>query len=447
MSFGLVATGFSPKSLQDCKDDLEAAFKASFGESIDVSPQSNFGQLIGIMAERYADLWSLGNAVYNASTPDSASGAALIQLAGLTGTVQRAASKSTVTITATGTPTTSLTSGRGASVTSTGIQFVTTETKTITVLTSWVHDTVYTAGNRRTNSSKCYLCITGGTAASSGGPTTTAADITDGTVHWKYLGSGTGAIDIAAEAVLTGPLVAAAGTLAVIDTAVSGWTSVTNLLDATLGTDLESDSSLRLRREAEIRSIGTSSVEALRADLLRVDGVQTATVFENVTDTTDGNSLPPHSVECLVLGGVDADVAAAVFEKAAGIQTYGTTTVTHTDSQGIDHDVSFSRPTEKNIYVRIDLTYDATKYPTDGDAQVKQAVVDFGDAQLAGKNVVSASVGAQAFKIPGVIDTPIVYVKKDSGPATSAATVAISLREIAVFDTSRITVNSSSGTP
>ena len=53
---------------------------------------------------------------------------------------------------------------------------------------AWVLSTAYTLGQRRVNDTgKLYEVITAGTSASSGGPTGTAADITDGTVHWKYI--------------------------------------------------------------------------------------------------------------------------------------------------------------------------------------------------------------------------------------------------------------------
>jgi hypothetical protein len=55
---------------------------------------------------------------------------------------------------------------------------------------AWAASTSYTVGQRRSNSSKVYEVITAGTSASSGGPTTTASDITDGTVHWMYLSAG-----------------------------------------------------------------------------------------------------------------------------------------------------------------------------------------------------------------------------------------------------------------
>lgn len=56
---------------------------------------------------------------------------------------------------------------------------------------AWVLSTVYAAGALVTNDTgKLYTCITAGTSAGSGGPTGTAADITDGSVHWMYAGAG-----------------------------------------------------------------------------------------------------------------------------------------------------------------------------------------------------------------------------------------------------------------
>lgn len=53
--------------------------------------------------------------------------------------------------------------------------------------TVWAGTTAYAKGAYVTNSTNIYRCITAGTSAASGGPTTTAADITDGTAHWKYI--------------------------------------------------------------------------------------------------------------------------------------------------------------------------------------------------------------------------------------------------------------------
>jgi hypothetical protein len=54
---------------------------------------------------------------------------------------------------------------------------------------AWAALTAYTAGQRIANGGKVYQCITSGSSGSSGGPTGTASDITDGTAHWAYIGA------------------------------------------------------------------------------------------------------------------------------------------------------------------------------------------------------------------------------------------------------------------
>lgn len=69
----------------------------------------------------------------------------------------------------------------------------------IRVAPPWAASTAFRAGDLVTNGSapiKLYLCVTGGTSAASGGPTTTAAAITDGTATWTYLGNGLNYADL-----------------------------------------------------------------------------------------------------------------------------------------------------------------------------------------------------------------------------------------------------------
>lgn len=49
---------------------------------------------------------------------------------------------------------------------------------------AWATSHAYAVGNLVTNGGQIYRCITAGTSAAAGGPTGTASDITDGTVHW-----------------------------------------------------------------------------------------------------------------------------------------------------------------------------------------------------------------------------------------------------------------------
>ena len=52
----------------------------------------------------------------------------------------------------------------------------------------WTGSKAYYAGTYINNGGKSYKCLTSGTSAATGGPTGTAASITDGTVVWKYEG-------------------------------------------------------------------------------------------------------------------------------------------------------------------------------------------------------------------------------------------------------------------
>jgi uncharacterized phage protein gp47/JayE len=152
-------------------------------------------------------------------------------------------------------------------------------------------------------------------------------------------------------------------------------------------------------------------------------------------------------VEALIQGGADQDIFDALLASVAGgIGTHGSTSGTATDSEGTDHTMKFSRPTEINIYVDITLTYDADLYPADGDTQIKNAIVTFGDAQAVGKDVVSSSIKAACFNVDGVLDVSLAEIDTSPSPTTET-TIVITSRQLAVHDTSRITVASSAATP
>jgi uncharacterized phage protein gp47/JayE len=452
-TFGLTPTGLVVKTTDLIRQDINALLVAKFGASFDTSDGSPDGALAGILAERYGQLWNLAQQVGASQDPDQATGAALDALCLLTGTFRTAAKSSTATLTLTGTPATVVASQSRASTTSTAQPFATTASATITALTAWVALTVYVVGDRRTNSGNAYQCITGGTAAGAGGPTTTLADITDGSVHWRYLGAGTGAIDVLAASVSTGAIVGVSGDITSITTPVGGWSGVINILDATLGNDVQTDASLRVSRIAALAAPGSGTPNAIRAAVLGVANVTSCTVFVNNTDTVNSDSMPPHSVEVLVQGGLDAAIATVLFgQVAAGIAFQGTTSSVVVDSQGVSQTVKFSRPVNVNVYVDITVVKDPAFYPATGDALIQAAIAAYGGLQAVGKDVVAASVGAQAFTVTGVLDVPRAgslggaLVGIAPSP-TLDTTIVITSRQLAVFDTSRVVVHSSNGTP
>jgi uncharacterized phage protein gp47/JayE len=531
MPFGVLSTGFSAKPLATIVSELESAFKAGpLGESAgsesdgSIPAQSIAGQEIAIMADGLAAQWELQEAVYNALDPTGATDAALDQVCALSGTVRDAASYSTVTCTCTGTAGTILPAQRIATVTDSLTRFesrgqitgaaawqastayvvgdvvtnlVGTETRYYQCITAgtsaasggptttnpditdgtvhwawgqatlaniteiWVALTDYVVGDFVDNAGNTYRCITAGTSAGAGGPTTTAADITDGTVHWRYLGADTiGATDVLFQAEDAGALAAAADTLVTIGTPVSGWSSLHNQLAATPGALVESDPALRIRRESELASQGNATADAIRADVLEVAGVTHCTVFYNDTDSTDADGRPPHSVHALVLGGTDAAVAAGLFATVgAGIAYHGATSVVVQDSQGNNRTVKFDRPTEKRVYIICNVTYLAADFPADtsvGEAGIKGSIVTYGDTFLVGQDVRSAALSARVFTgpistspgavpIPGILDVTALYIGLAPAPG-SEATIVIANDELATFAVGDITVNLTPGT-
>lgn len=467
--YGLTTEGFVVKTLGAIRDDINIAIRHAFGSSVRLDDESIFGQIIGIISERLAVLWEHLEAINSGRDPDSAKGSALEQICLLTGTLRPQATYSTVTLTLTGTNATNVPSGTQFDTISTESVFETSALAVLATVSDWNDATAYVVGDRVKSNGGAYQCIVAGTSHATTGPgpaplfphPDTSADqefdaITDNTVTWIYLGDGAAVADVLARSAITGPVVATAHDIRGSESLVSappGLSGVINLLDATLGSDIAADADLRILRENELANGGSTTVDALIAEIGDLDRVKSVYVFENVDDVTDSDGVPPHAIEALVrcTETPDAEFDQSIWDallagKAAGIKTHGDVIGTATDSKGTAHTMKFTRPEEIEIYVIITLTKDPDLYPLDGDDQVAQAIVDFGDLQDTGKNAVASSISAQAFKVLGVLDVVTCFIDDAPAPAAST-TIPISLRQLAVFDTSRIIVNSSDAVP
>lgn len=242
----------------------------------------------------------------------------------------------------------------------------------------------------------------------------------------------------------TGPTVANAGSLTVIETAVPGMDEFTNDDDAILGQDLESDEDARIRREQELQIAGAATVDAIKAGLDALDSVTAVIVFENDSSSEDVEGRPPHSLDIVVQGGDEDDIAEEILaRKAGGITLIGDIVKIVKDSQGFDKTIKFSRPTDVDILLEIDLTVDSLKFPVDGVTQVRDKAVAFGNDQFQiGDDVVifgSNGLSCSFIDVPGILDYVIRISKKPTAPTTDD-NIPITAREIANFDTSDTTV-------
>jgi uncharacterized phage protein gp47/JayE len=434
-SFGVLSTGFSKKTRQDIIDEVEASLFADIKPTLNTESTAILGQIIGVLADQISEDWDVLEDVYDSQYPDSAADASLDGVGAITGATRLPATESTVTLTVTGDNATLLTAGRQARVPAGGI-FETLANATIVTATAWAITTAYSVGDivRNDSPENIYVCVIAGTSAGSGGPTGEGTAIVDGTVTWRFLGDGEGSTTVAAEATVTGPVAGLAFQITEIVTAVSGWLGVTNQADATLGTNIETDAAFRIRRENLLTVSGKGTVDTIRAKLLLVSGVTEALVFENTTDITDGNGVPPHAIECVVLGGTDAAIAQAIFDdKAAGIETFGgDITEVIVDSQGTSHTINASRADPVEMFIDITVVTDGN-YPADGDTQVAAALKALGDTHIIGDDVIYNQFLGETLTtadgVSGVIDVQVMTLDKRPVVVTSGSTETFALSD------------------
>lgn len=239
----------------------------------------------------------------------------------------------------------------------------------------------------------------------------------------------------------TGPTEADANTLNVIETPVTGWLSTTNPIAADPGRDIEPDVDARQRRQVEVRVGPGPSTPGLVHMLLEVPGVDAAQVFPNETDVIDADGRPPHSVECVVSGGRDEDVAFAIFGRlAAGIQSFGNTVELVVDTQGVSHAIRFSRAVDVPIWVDVDVVslYAEETLPALAAGAITEAIVEFGRTFRGGLDVIPQRLSGAIFAaVPGLAE---ITVEVGLTPTTGPTSIGIAADEIARFDDSRVTV-------
>ncbi len=390
-SFGVTDNGLIVKRIPDIIDQMTTSLKGDLGANFNMLVQTPEGQLTLRLAEQAADLWELGEMVYNSFFPDTASGVSLMNARSITNNFKIPETASVAnSVIITGTPTTVVPADFQLSV----------------------------VGNPAAVFQISAPTIIGG------GGTVTASFV----------------------ATATGPIPATADTLTTIVTPVSGIDSATNTIDAEVGTFVETDAAFRLRSAQELNRAGTGTFSGLLAAVQRVTNVSSAYEFVNDTSVVDANGLNPHSVQLVVVGGVDQDIINAIFAaKGVGIETNGTTVGNYIDSQGYAHVVKFSRLTEVPIYMDVTITKNTNPalgpvYPGNGDALIQAAIVAFGSAYRAGQTVITTGFFTPINSISGVTGATILI---STAPVpTLPDNIPMAIDQIATFDAGNISVTS-----
>ena len=230
-----------------------------------------------------------------------------------------------------------------------------------------------------------------------------------------------------------------------------GITAVTNPAAMTGGRERETDEQFRDRYYQSVDFAGGVNADAIAAEILQyVEGVYSAVCYENDTDETDSSGMPPHSVEAVVYGGLDSDVAQAIYRrKAAGIQTHGTSSVEVIGNSGQTYNISFSRPSLVPVWIKItDLVVDEDRFPSGGMDQIKAALSEYiGSDETGGlsigETVYYVQLPQRINGVPGVVD----YKLQTSANGTTYGdlNITIGARQKAYTDDDHISITEAAG--
>lgn len=221
-----------------------------------------------------------------------------------------------------------------------------------------------------------------------------------------------GSITLPASATVPGPdSNTAEDTITIITNPKLGVRTVTNTAPFEGGRNTETDAEFRQRYYRSVDYAGGANIDAIVADIYRsVEGVISVIGEENDTDEVNELGMPPHSIEIVAYGGLDEAIAQAIFNrKAAGIQTFGNTTVPVFTSSGGTYDISFSRPTPVRIWVRVYNLITNRDFPPDGIEQIKEKIIAYiGSDTKSGVNigspVIRMSLPTVIYQVSGVVD-------------------------------------------
>lgn len=262
-----------------------------------------------------------------------------------------------------------------------------------------------------------------------------------------------GTVDIDFQCVTTGPIPCPAGTLTTIYRSVYGWDSVTNADAGTLGVDVESRADFEFRRKNSVAANAVNSPQSIYAAVLAVDGVLDAYVIDNplgsaVLEGSTNYSVSANSVYVAVVGGAEADIAAAIWsKKSLGCNYNGNTSYTVYDDNYIEpkpaYAVTWQTPAAVPIYFTVQIE-DNPSLPGNIIYLVQTAIInafngdDGGARARIGSTIYAGRYYAPVFNTNSNVNIQSITLGVTSPGTSTSATMGIDQRP--TLDASNITV-------
>lgn len=220
-------------------------------------------------------------------------------------------------------------------------------------------------------------------------PAGTIAQDTSGNMYFS-VGSGTiglnNQVEVVFQNIKTGNIPCPIGELIKVYQSISGWNSIENLEAGIPGFDVESRVDFEYRRKNSVALNGRGTLNSIYSSVFSVSNVKDVYVVENSTDDiveygeTD-YPLRPHSIYVAADGGLDSEIAYAIWSKKdVGCDYNGNTEVVVSDDMGYlnplpSYTVRFERPESFSIFFSITIMRNP-KLPYGVDLAIQRAVVD-----------------------------------------------------------------------
>jgi uncharacterized phage protein gp47/JayE len=368
--------GIQVQTFQEIYDELAAGYRAIYGEDINLDADSPDGQRVAIEAQLVLDAQSFGALEYNQRDPDFALGQSLNSIIKLSGITRRPATRSQVDVT------------------------VVTDRPLTLPVDYAVEDDL-----------------------GQGWTTLAVRTLSAGATTVTLFSENFGAVE-ADPATVTQPV-----------TVVIGVQSVTNPTAATVGIDEETDQELRVRRNRSLETPQSSSTGRMFTALANLPNVTDVAVYENDTDTTDSDGIPAHSLWVVVEGGAVADIIETMTKnKTGGKGMVGAVTGTFSEpvtrpngtTFTIVHSMTFDRPVDVPVLVRLDATFVDVSLPID-DERIRQEIAtkQFGT----GDSLKASSLYVLAFNSGENFIPTNLEISRDAGASWTGGQLIADLNE------------------
>lgn len=382
--FYLDRTGLHVPTLQEVADWFAEQYKSVYGNDIDLTSDSQDGQWVAIQAKAAHDVMDIAGLIYNSMSPSTAIGDGLSRNVKLNGIMRKKSTHSTVDLRIVGEVGTIITNGS-----------VKDANENIWLLPETV--TIPTGGE----------------------------------------------ILVTATAEDAGAITAEINTVNVINTPTRGWQTVTNPTEATIGQAVETDAELRRRQTISVALPSQSVLGGMESAVAAVHGVSKIRAYENDTGETDENGIPAHSTSVVVKGGDVNEIAIAILtHKTIGSGTYGSTEITVYDKAGMPTKIKFSRPTEKDIYIRLTVK-PLLGYLSSYETDIKNRLIEYIDGLSIGDDIYLTKLYAPILNMnsseTATFDLESVEISED-GENWQTTNIEIAYDGLAVTDSSKITV-------